>query len=59
MKSLKQLQAAESKRNREIKLLEKKLENLRKRKPHNSYPFRCRKCTLAFKHSEVGYKGRA
>ena len=56
MKSLKQLQAAEAKRAKEIRLLEKKLENLRKRKPHNRYPFRCRKCGLAFKHSEVGYK---
>lgn len=56
MKSLKQLQAEEAKRAKEIELLEKKLENLRKRKPHNSYPFRCRKCRLAFKHSEVGYK---
>ncbi len=54
MKSLKQLQAEEAKRAKEIKLLEKKLENLRK--PHNTYPFRCRKCGLAFKHSEVGYK---
>ena len=54
MKPLKQVEAAEAKRKKEIKLLEKKLENLRR--THNTYPFRCRKCGLAFKHSEVGYK---
>lgn len=54
MKPLKQVEAAEAKRKKEIKLLEKKLETLR-RTP-NTNPFRCRKCGIAYKHNEIGFK---
>ena len=58
MKKLKDIKSAEDKADREIDKLEKRLKIARSKRDKigGRYPFRCKKCGLAYSLEEVGYR---